>query len=108
MGESGSSSSVLHLRLTPVNPWSSLKPLDIETMKRLGTRVNLIPVIAKADTMSPADLEEMKERVRTTLVAQGIKVYVPPVEADDQASADHSRTLIVSPSPGRFHGARWG
>ncbi|KAG7531390.1 hypothetical protein FFLO_04387 [Filobasidium floriforme] len=71
-----------------------LKPLDIETMKRLGTRVNLIPVIAKADTMSPTDLEEMKDRVRTTLVAQGIKVYVPPVEVDDQASADHSRTLI--------------
>jgi cell division control protein 12 len=65
-------------------------------MKRLGTRVNLIPVIAKADTMSPTDLEEMKDRVRTTLVAQGIKVYVPPVEVDDQASADHSRTLIVS------------
>ena len=26
----------------------SLKPLDIEIMKRLGTRVNLIPVVAKA------------------------------------------------------------
>lgn len=65
-------------------------------MKRLGTRVNLIPVIAKADTMSPADLEVVKDRVRRTIVAQGIKVYVPPVEEGDMASAEHSKALIVS------------
>lgn len=40
-----------------------LKPLDIETMKRLGTRVNLIPVIAKADTMTPQDILAFKENV---------------------------------------------
>jgi cell division control protein 12 len=34
-------------------------------MKRLGTRVNLIPVIAKADTMTPNDLLLFKERVGT-------------------------------------------
>ena len=34
-------------------------------MKRLGTRVNLIPVIAKADTMIPEDLANFKLRVRT-------------------------------------------
>lgn len=41
-----------------------LKPLDIEIMKRLGSRVNLIPVIAKADTLTPADLANFKRRVR--------------------------------------------
>lgn len=41
----------------------TLKPLDIEVMKRLGTRVNLIPVIAKADTMTPTDLHKFKKRV---------------------------------------------
>lgn len=41
----------------------TLKPLDIEVMKRLCTRVNLIPVIAKADTLSPADLAKFKQRV---------------------------------------------
>lgn len=35
-------------------------------MKRLGTRVNLIPVIAKADTMTPADLASFKQRVSET------------------------------------------
>ena len=32
-------------------------------MKRLGSRVNLIPVIAKADTMTPNDLVAFKQRV---------------------------------------------
>ena len=41
----------------------TLKPLDIEVMKRLCSRVNLIPVIAKADTLSPADLAKFKSRV---------------------------------------------
>lgn len=40
-----------------------LKPLDIEIMKRLGTRVNLIPVIAKADTLTQNDLSLFKQRV---------------------------------------------
>lgn len=40
-----------------------LKPLDIEIMKRLGTRVNLIPVIAKADTLTQSDLTIFKQRV---------------------------------------------
>jgi len=35
-----------------LNGTFSLKPLDIEIMKRLGTRVNLISVIAKADTLT--------------------------------------------------------
>ena len=42
----------------------TLKPLDIEVMKRLSSRVNLIPVVAKADTLSPADLARYKQRVR--------------------------------------------
>lgn len=40
-----------------------LKPLDIEIMKRLGTRVNLIPVVAKADTLTQNDLFLFKQRV---------------------------------------------
>lgn len=43
----------------------TLKPLDIEVMKRLSSRVNLIPVVAKADTLSPADLARFKRRVNS-------------------------------------------
>ncbi len=54
-----------------------LKPLDIETMKRLGTRVNLIPVIAKADTMTPNDLLLFKERVSAPVLASRVRPLSP-------------------------------
>ena len=41
----------------------SLKPLDIEVMRRLHTKVNLIPVIAKADTLTDDEITAFKARV---------------------------------------------
>ncbi|KAI3403911.2 CDC12 [Candida oxycetoniae] len=74
----------------------SLKPLDIEIMKRLSTRVNLIPVIAKADTLSPTELDIFKTRIRQIIEAQDISIYTPPLELDDPASAEHAKQLIES------------
>jgi cell division control protein 12 len=62
-------------------------------MKRLGTRVNLIPVIAKADTLTQNDLFVFKQRVREAISAQGIRIYTPPIEQDDEKSAEHARIL---------------
>ena len=47
----------------------SLKPLDIEVMRRLHTKVNLIPVIAKADTLTDEEIAMFKERVSAQLTA---------------------------------------
>ena len=33
-----------------------LKPLDIEFMKQLHDKINIIPVIGKADTMTPEEV----------------------------------------------------
>lgn len=74
----------------------SLKPLDIEIMKRLSTRVNLIPVIAKSDTLSPSELDLFKTRIRDVIEAQDINIYTPPMDLDDPASAEHSKQLIES------------
>lgn len=74
----------------------TLKPLDIEVMKRLSSRVNLIPVVAKADTLSPADLARFKHRIRSVIEAQGIKIYQPPIEEDDEAAAQHARALMAA------------
>jgi len=72
----------------------TLKALDIEVMKRLCTRVNLIPVIAKADTLIPSDLAKFKQRVRAVIEAQGIKIYQPPIEQDDERMGEEARSLI--------------
>jgi len=49
----------------------SLKPLDIEVMRRLHTKVNLIPVIAKADTLTDEEVVMFKQRVRIADSASG-------------------------------------
>lgn len=40
-----------------------LKPLDIEFMKQLHHLVNIIPVIAKADTLTASELKALKLKV---------------------------------------------
>ncbi len=42
---------------------SRLKPLDVEFMKRLHDKVNIIPMIAKADTLTPDECREFKKTV---------------------------------------------
>ncbi|XP_042253409.1 neuronal-specific septin-3 [Thunnus maccoyii] len=60
----------------------SLRQLDVEFMKRLSHSVNIIPVIAKADTMTIEERQEFKQRVRKELEMGGIEFY-PQKEFDD-------------------------
>lgn len=41
-----------------------LKTLDVEFMQRLCDKVNIIPVIAKADTMTPEEVQLFKKQVK--------------------------------------------
>ncbi|XP_062931027.1 neuronal-specific septin-3 isoform X2 [Cynocephalus volans] len=60
----------------------SLRPLDLEFMKHLSKVVNIIPVIAKADTMTLEEKSEFKQRVRKELEIHGIEFY-PQKEFDE-------------------------
>ncbi|MFH4980491.1 hypothetical protein AB6A40_007200 [Gnathostoma spinigerum] len=74
----------VHLCLYFVAPTGhGLKALDIEVMKRLHDRVNVIPVIAKADTMTPAELAAFKKQVLKEIEEHEIKLYKFP-ESDDE------------------------
>jgi len=72
-----------------------LKPLDIEVMKRLSSRVNLIPVIAKADTLSPNDLLKFKSRVRPSSFA-AFPHILTPTDPQHHSSSGH-QDLLASP-----------
>lgn len=50
-------------RLTRYLSVSRLRPIDVEFMKRLGKIVSIVPVIAKADTLTIEERQEFKERV---------------------------------------------
>jgi hypothetical protein len=43
-----------------------LKPLDMEFMKQLHDKVNIIPVIAKADTLTEEEIAYFKAQARHT------------------------------------------
>ncbi|KAJ1744123.1 Septin spn4 [Coemansia sp. RSA 989] len=72
----------------------TLKPLDVRAMKAIGARVNLIPVIAKADTLSPAALRQFKKRIMDVIDAQSIRIYQPPIESEDEHSMQRNRDII--------------
>ena len=39
-----------------------LRPIDIKFMKELHQLVNIIPVIAKADTLTPNEVKALKQK----------------------------------------------
>ena len=47
-------------------------------MKSVGERVNLIPVIAKADTLTPEELKAFKQMVLAEIATHDIKVFQIP------------------------------
>uniref|UniRef100_A0A3Q2QAD0 Septin 9b n=1 Tax=Fundulus heteroclitus TaxID=8078 RepID=A0A3Q2QAD0_FUNHE len=61
-----------------------LRPLDVEFMRRLSKVVNIVPVIAKADTLTLEERESFKQTIREELRANGIDVY-PQKEFDEDA-----------------------
>ncbi|XP_060109384.1 septin-9 isoform X2 [Heteronotia binoei] len=64
----------------------SLRPLDIEFMRRLSKVVNIVPVIAKADTLTLEERDYFKQRITADLLTNGIDVY--PQKQFDEDSED--------------------
>ncbi|XP_021042839.1 septin-14 [Mus pahari] len=78
--------SRIHVCLYFITPTGhSLKTLDLLTMKSIDRRVNIIPLIAKADSLSKNDLQRFKNNIMSELNSNGIQIYQFP--ADDEASA---------------------
>ncbi|KDR23844.1 Protein peanut [Zootermopsis nevadensis] len=63
-----------------------LTPLDVEFMQRLHDKVNVIPIIAKADTMTPDECSHFKKQILNEISQHKIKIYeFPDTEDDEQA-----------------------
>lgn len=60
----------------------SLKTLDITIMRKLDKHVNIIPVIAKADTIAKNELTRFKENIMRDIVANKINIYKFPMDDD--------------------------
>ncbi|QSL64420.1 hypothetical protein MERGE_001721 [Pneumocystis wakefieldiae] len=72
----------------------SLKPLEIEFMKRLHKRVNLIPVIAKSDTLTEQEILSFKKRILNDIAFNGIEIFIPPnYEFDDEETLSENNEI---------------
>ncbi|XP_075450612.1 septin-4 isoform X2 [Ascaphus truei] len=61
-----------------------MRPLDIEFLRALHDRVNIVPILGKADSLTPKELLQKKQRIRDELDHFGIRVYQFPDCDTDQ------------------------
>ncbi|XP_072119270.1 septin 10 isoform X2 [Mobula birostris] len=82
----------IHACLYFISPTGhSLKSLDLVTMKKLDSKVNIIPVIAKADTIAKNELHKFKIKIMGELVSNGVQIYQFPI--DDETVAKINSTM---------------
>ena len=91
----------VHLALYFVAPTgTSLKELDIFTMRQLATKVNLIPIIAKADSLTLEERLIFKDRILSQLEKEEIKIY-PFSHSEERTAISHLEVRFF-PGPSRF------
>ncbi|GFG28388.1 hypothetical protein Cfor_01759, partial [Coptotermes formosanus] len=66
-----------------------LTPLDVEFMQRLHDKVNIIPVIAKSDTMTPDECSHFKKQILNEISQHKIKIYEFPDTEDEEETKLH-------------------
>ncbi|XP_028352960.1 septin-10 isoform X6 [Physeter macrocephalus] len=83
--------SRIHVCLYFISPTGhSLKTLDLLTMKSLDSKVNIIPVIAKADAISKTELQKFKVKLMSELVSNGVQIYQFPTDDETIAKINAS------------------
>lgn len=65
---------MLHLLLCYFFLILRLRQIDLEVLKRLHRKVNVVPVIAKADTLTTYEVKKLKERILTDIEEHEIQV----------------------------------
>lgn len=75
----------------------SLKALDVAVMKKLHKKVNLIPVIAKADTLTDDEILAFKQMILTDIANQQIEIFEPPkYDNDDEETVAENTNLMLN------------
>jgi len=79
----------IHVCLYFITPnGHGLKSIDLVCMKKLDQKVNIIPVIAKADTVNKAELTKFKAKIMNELKSNGVSIYQFPLEDETVAEAN--------------------
>ncbi|XP_037670298.1 septin-14 isoform X2 [Choloepus didactylus] len=88
--------SRIHVCLYFISPTGhSLKSLDLLTLKSIDSKVNIIPLIAKADTVSKNDLQTFKNKIMNELISNGIQIYQFPTDDETTAQVNSSMNGLL-------------
>ncbi|CUA70213.1 Septin homolog spn2 [Schizosaccharomyces pombe 972h-] [Rhizoctonia solani] len=114
----------IHCCLFFLNPTGhQLRPIDIIVMKKLSEVVNVVPVIAKADSLTLEERDAFKARIKEDLEFHNIRLY--PIDHEDNDEEETSlnerirgiipfavvgseRNVIIEGKPVRGRKNRWG
>ena len=70
------------LNVTAGTEPSRLKPIDIVVLKKLSDVVNVVPVIAKSDSLTLEERQAFKERIKDEFTFHNLRMY--PYDNDEQ------------------------
>uniref|UniRef100_A0A3B4XNY2 Septin 4a n=1 Tax=Seriola lalandi dorsalis TaxID=1841481 RepID=A0A3B4XNY2_SERLL len=81
----------VHCCLYFISPFGhGLRPLDVECMRALHEKVNIVPILAKADSLTEAEVCRKKMKIREDIRQFGINIYQFP-ECDSDEDEDFQR-----------------
>jgi len=72
-----------------------LKSIDLVCMKKLDSKVNIIPIIAKADTINKAELTKFKTKIMSELINNGVQIYQFPTGEETVAETNKQMNGIL-------------
>jgi septin 3/9/12 len=87
----------IHCCLFFVNPTGhQLRPIDIIVMKKLSEVVNVVPVIAKADSLTLEERDAFKLRIKEEIQYHNIRLYPIDHEDNDEEETTLNERIRVS------------
>ncbi|KAI9360676.1 Septin-type guanine nucleotide-binding (G) domain-containing protein [Pilaira anomala] len=101
----------------------SLKPIDIVVLKKLCEVVNVVPVIAKSDSLTAEERDAFKQRIKAELAFHNIRLYPYESEEDEEyekslnesifelipfAVVGSERNVVIDGKAVRGRKTRWG
>uniref|UniRef100_A0A8C2H0Y7 Septin 4a n=1 Tax=Cyprinus carpio TaxID=7962 RepID=A0A8C2H0Y7_CYPCA len=89
----------LHCCLYFISPFGhGLRPMDVEFMKMLHEKVNIVPVLAKADSLTPLEIRKMKMKIREEIERFDINIYQFPEcdsDEDEEFKLQHQELKVL-------------
>jgi septin 3/9/12 len=74
----------------------ALKPIDIVVLKKLSEFVNVVPVIAKSDSLTLEERAEFKHRIKEEFQFHNLRMYPYDNEEDDNEEVQAKQAIKVS------------